>query len=125
MARLHVCSLGMIPSPVVLHCSFFVIQEALCFLKNSLTTSEDTWENMLFFRVEEVYGSEGKNPICNAGDKGDVGLIPGSGRSPGGGLLLYSYGENSMDRRAQWATAHGVAKELDRIEHGWDRQRSF
>ena len=38
---------------------------------------------------------------ANAGDARDVGLIPGSGRSPGVGncnLLQYSYLENSMDR---------------------------
>ena len=44
---------------------------------------------------------------------GDAGLIPGSGRSPGGGNgdpLQYSCLENAMDRRAWWATVHGVAK---------------
>ena len=30
-------------------------------------------------------GSAGKESACNAGDTGDIGLIPGSGRSPGGG----------------------------------------
>ena len=30
-------------------------------------------------------GPESKEPACNAGDAGDVGLIPGWGRSPGGG----------------------------------------
>ena len=47
---------------------------------------------------------------------GDVGLIPGSGRSSGGGngnLLQYSCLENSTDRGAWLATAHGVAKELE------------
>ena len=42
-----------------------------------------------------------KNPPINAGDTGDVGLIPGSGRSPGAGNgnpLHYSCLENSMDR---------------------------
>ena len=44
---------------------------------------------------------------------GDLGSIPGSGRSPGEGKgypLYYSYLENSMDRGARWATVHGVAK---------------
>ena len=38
-------------------------------------------------------GSVVKEAACNAGDTGDAGLIPGSGRSPGGGngnLLHYS-----------------------------------
>ena len=60
-----------------------------------------------------------KNPPASAGDAGDVGSIPGLGRSPGegdGNLLQYSCLENSMDRRALWATVHGVTKESDMIE---------
>ena len=52
---------------------------------------------------------------CSAGD---VGSIPGSGRSPGGGhsnLLQDSCLENSMDRGAWWAMVHRVA-ELDITE---------
>ena len=55
----------------------------------------------------------GKESACNAGDSGDTGLIPGLGRSPGGGhgnSLQYSCLENSMDRGAWWATFCGVAK---------------
>ena len=51
-----------------------------------------------------------KNPPANAGDKG---LIPGSGRSLGGGdgnPLQYSYLENSVDRGAWEATVHGAAE---------------
>ena len=58
-------------------------------------------------------GSVVKNPPARAGDTGDVGWIPGSGRSPGGGSsnpLQYSYLENPMDRGAWWAIVHGVAK---------------
>ena len=46
-------------------------------------------------------------------DVGDAGLIPGSGRSPGGGNgnpLQYSHLKNSMDRGAWWATVQGVTK---------------
>ena len=45
-------------------------------------------------------GSDGKASTCNAGD---LGLIPGSGKSPGegnGNPLQYSFLENSMDRGA-------------------------
>jgi len=44
-----------------------------------------------------------KNPLANAGDVRDVGLLPGLGRSPGGGhgnLLQNSCLENPMDRGA-------------------------
>ena len=54
-----------------------------------------------------------KNPPVNAGDMRDLGSIPGSGRSPGGGNgnpLQYSCLENPMDRGAWWATVHGVAE---------------
>ena len=55
-------------------------------------------------------GSEGKASACNAGD---LGLIPGSGRSPGEGNvnpLQDSCLENPMDREAWWATVLGVTK---------------
>ena len=54
-----------------------------------------------------------KNPPANAGDARDVGLIPGSRRSPGGGngnSLKYSCLENSMNREAWQAIVHWVAK---------------
>ena len=54
-----------------------------------------------------------KNPSAKAGDARDAGLIPGLGRSPGGGNgnpLQYSYLENPMYRGAWWATLHGVSK---------------
>ena len=50
---------------------------------------------------------------------GDLGLIPGSGRSPGGGHgnpLQYSWLENSIDRGAWQAIVPEVAKESDMIE---------
>ena len=52
-------------------------------------------------------GLEGKETACNAGD---LGLIPGLGRSLGEGNgypLQYSCLENPMDRGAWWATVHG------------------
>ena len=55
-----------------------------------------------------------KNLPDNAGDIKDVGLIPGSGRSPGeenDNPLQYSCLENSMDRGAWEAIVHGVAKD--------------
>ena len=59
-------------------------------------------------------GSVGKESACNAGD---LGSIPGSGRSPGegnGNPLQYSCLGNPIDRGAWRATVHGVTK-------GWTR----
>jgi len=58
-------------------------------------------------------GSAIKNLPANAGD---LGLIPGLGRSPGegnGNLLQYSCLVNPMDRGVSWATVHGVTKDTD------------
>ena len=54
-----------------------------------------------------------KESTFNAGAAGDIGLIPGLGRSPGGGHgnpLQYSFLENPMDRGAWQATVHRVKK---------------
>ena len=54
-----------------------------------------------------------KNPHANAGDVRDMGLIPGSGRSPGGGQgnrTGYSCLRNLMDRIATQATVHRVSQ---------------
>ena len=56
-----------------------------------------------------------KNLSANTGGTVDVGSIPGSGRSPGGGNdhpLQYSYLQNPRDKGAYWAVVHGVSKEL-------------
>ena len=58
-------------------------------------------------------GSAEKNPTANVGDAGDLGSIPGLGRSPGGGNgnpFQYSCLENSKDRGAWVATVFGVAQ---------------
>ena len=51
-----------------------------------------------------------KKPPANAGDTRDAGLIPGSGRSPGGAdgnPLQYSCREKFMDRGAWMTAVHG------------------
>ena len=60
-----------------------------------------------------------KEATCNAGDAGDLGLIPGSGRPPDGGHgnpLQYSCLENPMDREAWWATIHGVTESQTQLQ---------
>ena len=59
--------------------------------------------------------SSGQEFACNARD---LGLTPGSGRSPGeghGDLLQYSCLENPTDRGAWHAIVHGVAKSPTRL----------
>ena len=59
-----------------------------------------------------------KNLPASAADIRDAGLIPGSGRSPGGGHgnpLRYSSLENLMDREAWQAIVRGVAKSRTRL----------
>ena len=54
-----------------------------------------------------------KNPPANAGDIGDMGLMPGAGRSPEGehgNPLQYPCLENPMNRGAWWALVHMIPK---------------
>ena len=75
-------------------------------------------------------GSLVRNLPANAGAVRDLGLIPGSERSPGGGngnLLQYSCLENPMDRGAWRATVHRIAEsdsaeQLSRHACGFRRQ---
>ena len=61
-------------------------------------------------------GSEVKASASNAGD---LGSIPGLGRSPGegnGNPLKYSCLENPVDRGAWWAAVHGVAQSWTQLK---------
>ena len=75
--------------------------------------------NQLKTSIEQEIGLGGsavKSPLVSAGD---IGSVPGWGKSAGGGHgnpLQYSCLENPMDRGAWWATIHGAAKELDAYE---------
>ena len=64
-------------------------------------------------------GSDGKESACNTGD---LSLIPGLGRSPGGGNgnpFQYSCLENSVDRGAWRAAVRGVMKSQIWLSHTW------
>ena len=68
-------------------------------------------------------GVSGKESACKAGDLGDVDLIPGWGRSPGGGHgnpLQYSCLEDSTQKGAWQATVHGV----QRVRHNLTNERT-
>ena len=63
---------------------------------------------------ERPGGSDGKESACNAGD---LGSVPGSGRSPGarrGNPPQYSCLENPTDRGTWWATVDGAT-----VRHNW------
>ena len=60
-------------------------------------------------------GSDGKESACNVGD---LGSIPGLGRSSGEGMgntLQCSCLENSMDRGTCWAAVHGITRSRTRL----------
>ena len=60
-----------------------------------------------------LHGSVVKNPLTDAGDAGDPGLMPVLGRYFGGGndnSLQCSCLENPIDREAWWDTDHGITK---------------
>ena len=74
---------------------------------------------IMFKGTSRVVLPSGKEPTCQYGDVRDMGSTPGSGRSPGGGHsnpLQCSCLENPMDRRAWWATVHGVPKRQMRLK---------
>ena len=74
-------------------------------IKGNFCPPKDIWQG----------GSDGKETACNAGD---LGLIPGSGRSPGEGNgypLQYACLENSMDREAWQTTVQQVSKSQIRL----------
>ena len=71
---------------------------------------------LLHLQVGFPGGSEVKASACNAGD---LGSIPGLGRSPGegnGNPLQYYCLENPMDRGAWWIILHGVTKSLTQLK---------
>ena len=92
----------------VTHCLYFLREVSICvvFILSM---------NILGFPA----GAVAEKPLANAGDSRDAGSVPGLGRSPGEGngySLQHSCLESSMDRRAWWATVHGVAK-TERLTH--------
>ena len=91
---------------------------ALFFWCNSLTQSRcPIKKETLLVKLNKNFtgGSGSKESACSAGD---LGSIPGLGRSPGEGNgypLQYSGLENSKDRGAWEATVHGLAKSRRRL----------
>ena len=101
----------------------------LFFLTNSGERIREHCSPLLYQKLKNIYicilcayvcvctytlaGTVVKNLLANAEGIGNSGLIPGFGRSPGGGHgnpLQHSCLENFMDRGAWQATVHEVAK---------------
>ena len=67
----------------------------------------------IHYKKKKMLFPNGSEVKASASNAGDLGSIPGSGRSPGegnGNPLQYSCLENPMDGGAWWATVHGVTK---------------
>ena len=112
----------MVSSPALifllpLNCRYHYTQAtafALVFpsLENS-SLSDREWRHEKQNLRPVSYGSAGKESACNAGDTGDAGLTPESGRSPAGGNgnpLQHSCLKNPMDKVAWWAVIQKVAE---------------
>ena len=90
----------------------FIWLQGLCLFYYSPQIFTQTSESQMGFPG----GSDDKESTCNVGD---LGLIPGSGRSPveGNGYpFQYSCLENPVDRGAWWVM---WSIELQRVEHYW------
>ena len=84
---------------------------------SSFSISSSIFVIFIIFKLIAILGLprwlSNKESTCTSGATGDVGLIPGSGRSPGGGHdnpLQSSCLENPMDRGTGQAAVHGVTK---------------
>ena len=90
--------------------SDLVIYNLAMYLGDLLNFSEHSFPSQVALVV--------KNLTANAGDVRDVGLIPGSGKFPGGygNPRQHSYLENPLDRGARRATVHGVAQNQTRLK---------
>ena len=93
------------------YCKIFVYQSCHCGICICIYIYIITYMNEGF-----PGGSAGKESACN---EGDLGSIPGPGRSPGegnGNPLQCSCLENPRDGRAWWAAIYGVAQSRTRLK---------
>ena len=96
------------------HCSTISIARTW---KQPKWPSIDEWIKMYYIHMGFPGDSEVKASACNAGD---LGSIPGLGRSPeegNGNPLQYSCLENPIGKGAWWATVRGVTKSWTRLSN--------
>ena len=92
-----------------------------------LLSKQNVFSLFLYLRTTKVFPGDSKVK-ASAHNVGDLGSIPGLGRSPGEGNsnpLQYSCLENPMDGGAWWATVHGVAKSRTRLSDYLSQSRSL
>ena len=87
-------------------------EQLICVIRAEILVSRTVPANINIYGQNRAFpgGSVVNNPPSNAGDVKDTGLIPGSGRAPGGGHgspLQYSCLENPMDIGAWQAKSRG------------------
>ena len=90
-------------------------------------TKSDVLQSCMLLRSPGAAPLAPQKEISEAGDSGETGLIPESGRSPGGGngdSLQYPCRENPMDGGAWRATVHGNAKNQTRLSK-WAQQQQL
>ena len=117
--RFQICLAGGQGKPRRSYWNVLVSEERGSIQKCSVITKtlEETFTNLLCWLKHQGFpgGSDGRESVCSSGE---LGLIPGSWRSPweeNGKPLQYSYLENPMDRGVWWATIHGVAKNWTQV----------
>ena len=112
MCNIHVTVLGItlfypVRKNIKLHWS--ILGSCICLLHEDIL---ELYLLVIYINKGLPWWFSGKDLPANAGD---TGLIPGSGRFPGGGKgnpLQYSCLGNSMDRGACQAIVHGIANSL-------------
>ena len=123
LSFINIISWGFVPI-----CFWFFILFYFNFWKYILSVLHIVWHNvslnlLLIGERRGLFwdfpgGSVVKNPPPSAGDAGDMGSVPGSGRSPGvgnGNPRQYPCLENFMDRGVWRAAIHEVAKSWTRL----------
>ena len=116
-----VISASRISCPCVSPSLFLWVGPSDLLLANRIPLKEQNTVKVMGYAASQV-ALVVKNLLANAGDKRDMGLIPGSGRFPGegqGNPLQYSCLDNPMDRGAWWAAVHWGARVKWLSMHAW------
>ena len=108
------------------------IHVSMCIYTHKLVCMYDTWaftrvciKRYMHMNMGFPSGTDSKESACNVGAPGS---IPGSGRSPGGGLgnpLQYPSLENSTDRGAWWAGCSPWGRRESAVTKGLARMNEY